>query len=234
MSLLSTDYDYSKVKRWNIINYIAKKFKNPSYLEIGTSTGENYYKVDIMNKECCDPIKRPGISYTYTMTSDDAFEIIKNKNKKYDIIFIDGLHYEKQVYNDIKNAIQCLNKNGFIVLHDCNPPTHLHARYPHENFPDYFNSPWNGNVYQGYIKYKLENPDIYTKVIDTDWGIGVIQPDVKETNEKISLMNECIETEKDIIVGGLIKVNDKYINWDYFYENKNKLLNLINVDEFII
>ena len=47
-------------------------------------------------------------------------------------------------------------------------------------------------------------------------------------------MNECIETEKDIIVGGLIKVNDKYINWDYFYENKNKLLNLINVDEFII
>lgn len=195
MSLISIEQDYCKVKRWDIINYIATKITNPAYLEIGTSIGENYYKIKINNKECCDPIKREGINYTYTMNSDDAFVKIKQQNKKYDIIFIDGLHCKNQVHSDIKNALSCLNKNGYILIHDCNPPTYLHARYPHENFPEHFNSPWNGNVYQGFIKFKLENPTIFTRVIDTDWGIGIIQPDINEINENICLMDKLIETE---------------------------------------
>ena len=236
MSLLSTDQDRTKHKRWDIINFIVKLFDNPSYLEIGTSLGENYYNLNINNKECCDPYNgsNPHPPYTYNMPSDDAFEIIKNKNKKYDIIFIDGLHCGKQVYRDIKNSVCCLNKNGFIVLHDCNPPTHFHARLPHEKYPAYFSSPWNGNSYQGLVKYKFENPDVYVRVVDTDWGVGIIQPDIKEINDNnISLMDECVETEKDIVVDGVININNKYINWDFFSENRKEILNLIDVNEFI-
>lgn len=233
MSLISTEQDNCNIKRWDIINYIASLIVNPSYLEIGTSLGENYYKINIKNKECCDPTKtHTHINYTYNMTSDNAFAIIKNKNKKYDIIFIDGLHSANQVYIDIINSLSCLNENGYILVHDCNPPTYLHARYPHEKYPNYFNSPWNGNVYQGFLKFKYENPNMYIKVIDTDWGIGIIKPNFQELNKEESLMEQLIETEKDEIVDGVIKINNKYINWDYFEKNRTKLLNLINVNDF--
>ena len=47
-------------------------------------------------------------------------------SKQYDVIFIDGLHLEKQVIKDIGHALQHLNKNGTIVLHDCKPGSKFH------------------------------------------------------------------------------------------------------------
>jgi len=48
----------------------------------------------------------------------------------YDVIFIDGLHYYKQVLKDIKNSLKILNKDGFILVHDCLPRTLAHQAVP--------------------------------------------------------------------------------------------------------
>ena len=221
-------YTDSKIKRYDIINYIIIKKNYNSYLEIGTQHGLNFSKINIINKECCDPIKLYD-NLTYNMTSDEAFIKIKKENKKYDIIFIDGLHWSEQVYKDIINSLECLNKNGCIVLHDCNPITCLQARYPYDDRMD----EWNGDCYKAFIKFRLLNLNMYTSVIDTDWGIGIIIPNLQNIeNNNVILQDTIINTEKDDIVGGVLNINNKYINWDYFDENRNTLLNLISVENF--
>ena len=64
----------------------------------------------------------------------------------FDVIFIDGLHLADQVEKDIDNALKFIKEDGFIILHDVNPPTEWHAR---ESYL-FFNSPaagaWNGTV----------------------------------------------------------------------------------------
>ena len=221
-------YKYSKIKRWDIINQIIIKKNYNSYLEIGTQAGVNFSKINIKFKECCDPIKTYD-KLTYHMTSDEAFEKIKKENKKYDIIFIDGLHWSEQVYKDICNSLACLNDDGSIILHDCNPITYIQARYPYDGRIN----EWNGDCYKAFIKFRLKNLNIFTAVVDTDWGCGIIIPNLKNNdNNNIVLQDHIINTKKDETVGGVLNVDNKYINWDYFDANRNNLLNLISTDTF--
>ena len=210
--MLDNSYDYSKIKRYDIINFLSKKYGFKSYLEIGTSNFLNYNKIEIQDKECIDPQRNKG--YTYNMTSDDAFKII---NRKYDIIFIDGFHHGEQVDRDIKNSLKVLNDNGVIVLHDCNPPTALHARYPP---PNPINCPWNGDCYKSIVRFRIENPNIFSFVVDTDWGVGVIDKNLNRNTENIHIPENLLENKNDKIVGGILNVGNKKITWDYFNKNR--------------
>ena len=230
--MISNIGDLSVLKRYDIINYIIEKNNYNSYLEIGTLYFTNFNKININNKESIDPAKLSNNTqlYTYNMTSDEAFIEIQKDNKKYDIIFIDGLHYNEQVTRDIKNSLNVLNANGTIILHDCNPPTALHACYPP---PDPINRPWNGDCYKSIIKFKYENMNMFVKVVDTDWGVGIIQPDRKDNiNQNYIEIIELVSNENDILTGGTIQINNKNLTWDFFDNNRNNLLNLIDEDEF--
>ena len=57
-------------------------------------------------------------------------ELEANNDKKFDIIFIDGLHHYEQVIVDINNALSVLNDNGHILVHDCLPRTIAHQAIP--------------------------------------------------------------------------------------------------------
>ena len=41
-------------------------------------------------------------------------------------------HLEYQVDKDIDESIKFLSKDGFIILHDCNPPSEFHQRENYE------------------------------------------------------------------------------------------------------
>jgi hypothetical protein len=56
------------------------------------------------------------------------------------------------------------------------------------------------------------NPNLDINVIDTDWGVGLIRRGSQELYTKSSL-NDCLQ-------------------WEYFDENREELLNIITVDEF--
>ena len=82
------------------------------------------------------------------MESDTFFEYLKEHDpeRKYDVVFIDGLHKSYQVKRDIENSLEVLSPNGYILLHDCNPPTSHMAR---ENYrTEYGYEPWNGTVWK--------------------------------------------------------------------------------------
>ena len=97
-----------------ILNYLIFRHNYKTYLEIGLDNPAATY-VDIMaeNKESCDPYINVEITpiiskyLTYHMKSDDMFASME-PDKKYDLIFVDGLHDGKQVVRDVINAIKGL------------------------------------------------------------------------------------------------------------------------------
>jgi hypothetical protein len=192
-------------KRFDLINYLIKKNKYKSYLEVGTNKGQNFRKVKCKLKECIDPVKRFD-KLTYNMTSDKAFKIIK---KKYDIIFIDGLHIEEQVDKDILNSLNHLNKNGTIVLHDCNPSGKKEA----SSIPRKKGFDWNGTVYKSIINLRYTRKDLDVKVIDMDYGCGVVRVGSQELYNKVPI--------------------DEAKTWKYFNKKRKELLNLVDVKSFI-
>lgn len=104
--------------RKDLINFFIDKYNYTSYLEIGVKYEDaTFNHINCTNKEGVDP--KHGCT-THEMTSDEFFNTI-SKDKKWDIIFIDGYHEKTQVKRDIENSLNHLNVNGTIVCHDVNP-----------------------------------------------------------------------------------------------------------------
>lgn len=196
--------------RYDIINYFISKLNLQTYLEIGVFDGECIQKINCPVKDGVDPGTENGLSVgvNYKMTSDEFFN--SNRNKYYDIIFIDGLHYSKQVDIDIENSLKQTNKNGIVILHDCNPPTLKHTLIPR------IQPQWNGDVYKSILKFRNSNFNHEYFTVDCDWGVGVIMKNYKSKNEvKVANFEKGIQ------------------DWDYFDSNRNHLLNLITTKEFL-
>lgn len=200
-------YLSSSIKRYDVINYLIEKYKLVNYLEIGVFKGENIREVKALHKDGVDP----GVEgYTppevnYPMTSDDFFKLIKGHEEiKYDIVFIDGLHHADQVAKDIRNSLNHIVDNGFILLHDCNPVSYEAQLVPRQTMA------WNGDVWKAFVDIKNHMPGLEFCCIDTDFGVGVI----RVTNNKGYTYQDNIWT------------------WDYFDSNRKELLNLITWDEF--
>jgi hypothetical protein len=197
----------SEIKRYDIINYLIEKYNLVNYLEIGVFNGENIRRVKAEHKDGVDPghegIVAPEV--TYPMISDDFFKLIEDHDDiKYDIIFIDGLHHADQVSKDIQNSLKHLTSTGFIVMHDCNPISFEAQKIPRET------TVWNGDTWIAFVDFKDHHPGYKCCVVDTDFGIGVIQ----NSKDNMSYMHKTLW------------------NWEYFYKHKKQLLNLISFDEF--
>lgn len=199
-------YLNSEIQRYDVINYLIEKYNLVNYLEIGVFKGENIQKIKAQHKDGVDPGHEGYLAseVNYQMTSDEFFENIKGQDIKYDIIFIDGLHHAEQVEKDIKNSLNHVVEGGFIILHDCNPLNYEMQLVPRETIV------WNGDVWKAFVDFKLYHPNIKCCVIDTDFGVGVIQ----NIPNKVTI------------------VPHNFWNWDYFEKNRKQLLNLISWDEF--
>jgi hypothetical protein len=187
------------MERYDIINLIIKQNGLKSYLEIGVCDPSICFdKIDCEKKDSVDP----GVEYainpvTYPFTSDDFFKMLRNgeldkiSDYKWDIIFIDGLHISDQVLRDVKNSIKHLNPNGYILLHDCNPPDIFYAR---EDY--YLNGqqyPWNGTVWK-VLYYLRSNTDLDICTVNTDWGVGIIRNKKQgETRPFLDFKNKFFE-----------------------------------------
>lgn len=208
----------SVVKRTDVINFLLNFFDTPTYLEIGVRNPDhNYNKVTCKQKYGVDPGLEFGSNpVKFKMTSDVFFEKLSSgdilgKEVKFDVIFIDGLHLADQVERDISNSLKHLSENGFIVLHDCNPPTEFHASETY----DYMLSPsqgaWNGTTWKAFAKYR-KDLNVHSCCIDTDWGIGIISKTTKLVN--------------------VSKVVNPYFEYFILSENRKETLGLVDFETF--
>jgi len=208
-----------KVKRSEIINFILNKInRETNYLEIGVRNPEdNYSKIKSTNKYSVDP----GIEFDknpvdFKMTSDDFFSYLDqdkvlSKDIRFDVVFIDGLHLAEQVDRDIINSLRYLKEDGFIVLHDCNPPSEWHSR---ENY--YYRmtpavSEWNGTTWKAFLKWRYDS-SVESCCIDTDWGVGVIS--------------------KKYPIGRKLHSHNLFFEFKTLDNNREEQLNLMSFDSF--
>lgn len=161
----------------DIINFYIKKYNLKSYLEIGTrNKADNYDKIIAQEKFCIDP--DINAKADFVLTSDNFFNIC---NKKFDIVFVDGLHEAHQVYKDITNSINHLNPGGVIICHDINP-AQFENGYDFEEYNGI--DIWNGDCWKGFIKYRY-NSDYECYVLPEDEAdVGVIDTNVKSSLAK--------------------------------------------------
>lgn len=190
--------------RIDIINHFIVKNKYKTYLEIGVQNGISFSKVNCEYKVGVDPA--PLCKVDYKMTSNDFF---KQNKQTFDVVFVDGLHEHSQVYMDIINSLNCLNKGGTIVCHDMNPISEYMQLIPRPNK----RGPWNGDCWKALVSLSFFNPEIEYYTIDTDYGCSVI------TNPK-----NITNINKDDILTGY--------TYDKLNNNRKQILNLISVKEF--
>jgi len=212
-----------------IINHLIKTNNFTKYLEIGVYIpSDNFDLINVTTKHSVDPcveFETDNVDYKYT--SDDFFSFLENdklelpSDYKWDVIFIDGLHISTQVDRDFNNAFNHLSENGFILIHDANPPTLWHAR--EDYLVDGVQCPWNGTVWKAVYKLNALRSDLvvhtvggegaegYIKGIgDCDWGLSVIHRGEQE----------CCE------------FNNPFYEYRKFEENRKSHLNTINIEQF--
>ena len=186
-----------------LINYLVKKNNYKSFLEIGVMFRWcNIDLIDCPNKIGVDPA--PQARADFVCTSDAFFK--KNK-KKFDIIFIDGLHLYEQTLRDIENSIKCLNPGGTIVMHDCLPTSRsMTARKQCVG-------PWTGDVWKAAAYVRMNYDHVKLCVLDMDWGCGVLK----------------IEHEPNLFA----KTPLHLLDWNFFVSNRNQLMNVASVEDWI-
>ena len=187
------------IYRWNLIQHIIDKYNFKDYLEIGCDKNQSFSKIRIDNKIGVDPIE----GGTIRSTSDQFFD--QNKNN-FDIIFIDGLHHYSQVLKDINNSLKILNKNGFILVHDCLPRSLAQQAVPR------YRASWNGDVWKAIVELRTKsNLNIFTSQID--FGVAIIQ--ISENKKQLKLD-----------INNFSKLKFK----DYYYNHK-EFMNILDYEE---
>lgn len=167
--------------RTQIINFFLSKTPSENYLEIGVRNPEhNFAHISCKKKTSVDP----GLEFAenpvdYKMTSDAFFKALsRNQTEfdssiRFDVIFIDGLHLAEQVEKDIGNSLAYIKEDGFVILHDCNPPTYFHQREDYGFRHSPAKAYWNGTTWKAFYKYR-HMANLFSICFDTDWGVGVI------------------------------------------------------------
>jgi len=197
-----------------IINKFIDLNKCKSYLEIGGQpfAGERstYYKVNCEKKDSVDPdanlpddITLPNNSTHYKLTSDEFFNAIKDTDKLYDIVFIDGWHEHAQVLRDISGALNHLTDNGTIILHDMIPLTRDLEKDPHRT----------GCCWRAFADLRATRKDLDMSILVPPWGsedsLGIIRKGQQRLFEK-----------------------QLEYNYDFLLDNMEELMNLIDLDVF--
>ncbi|MBI1301447.1 MAG: hypothetical protein GC137_07290 [Alphaproteobacteria bacterium] len=66
-------------------------------------------------------LKELGLDHKCTFVKDTAQNYMKNTKHRFDFIFLDGDHSAQGVYHEIALALNILNPNGLILMHDYYP-----------------------------------------------------------------------------------------------------------------
>jgi len=149
--------DFSSESRLDLINLAIRKNQAKSYLEIGCDEDFIFSKINTPLKVGVDWKKGGNVR----MSSDEFF---KNNTQKFDVIFIDGNHDYEFVKRDIYNSLNCITKNGIIIMHDMLPQYEISTQ-----------DRYMGTVWRTSFDLIAES-DLIFKIVNIDCGCGIILP----------------------------------------------------------
>ncbi len=171
------NYEDNFYNRIAFINKAISKFTDCNYLEIGVADNTTFSSIPLplKNKIGVDP----SDGGTHRMTSDEFFS--KNE-KKFNVIFIDGLHIYEQCQKDCINSLKFIEENGIILFHDLLPQNYLQEKVPRKS------ASWTGDVWK--VAVELANSeDMDFKIANIDYGVGILKPGKNAKYKKIPDLN---------------------------------------------
>jgi hypothetical protein len=137
-------------------------------LEIGIDAGDNFNAIRCAEKTGVDPANFANIQNVVECASDDFFS---GNKRRFDLIFIDGLHHADVVGRDLRNALNCLHPGGAIVCHDLLPSDERMQMVPRET------GLWTGDCWKAWVKLRAARPELSMFVAEMDYGVGLIFPE---------------------------------------------------------
>lgn len=186
------EWEKKHFNRIALVNLLCSTKLDGSYLEIGCQGNICFDAVPMIDKIGVDP-ESGGTHKEY---SDDFFAA---NDKKFDVIFIDGLHVYDQVRRDVVNSIKSLKPGGWIAIHDMLPHDAVS-----EHVPNISSGAWYGDVWK--VAFELTaTPGIDFKIIKIDAGIGLL---------RLITPNPELDDKTDIL-------QDK--RFEFFYNNISQL-----------
>ena len=121
------------IDRSSVIQQVLNLFDQPSYLEIGVDYGQTFGALSAAHKTAVDPDFKflPPDTTTdvefHRVTSDEYFARFCPAGRRFDVVYIDGLHIFEQVLRDLLNAALRLTAGGVIIIDDILPASYQSA-----------------------------------------------------------------------------------------------------------
>ena len=200
-------------KRYDVINYFVHSHAARSYLEIGGRSGTCFQRIRCEEKVGVDP-NPVGDHSEWEIIPKTSDEFFAANDRKFDVVFIDGLHLAEQVTRDIFNALTCLHARGVVLMHDCNPATER-AQTRDESLAQK-GEQWNGDVWKVVAFVRQQCPELLCHVVDVDQGIGVIVP-LEESQFEQPIEHYEMRARQYFDT----------LSWDDLIENRAELLGLV-------
>lgn len=102
-------------------------------------------------------LEKMGLSDFVTFHTSGSLNYIKQVDKKFDVIFLDGDHSAKAVYNEVSASLRVLTSGGIIILHDYYP----------DGKPLFANSQVISGPYLAMKRIMAETPSLTVLPLDT-------------------------------------------------------------------
>ena len=148
------------------------KITNVSFLKYSTIQQHNFNSSFITRDNFCTEMQK-----------------IKNRGETFDLIALDSFHDYRCSIEDFELSLQCLDKHGVILSHDCAPASVELAE------SNYREGAWCGQTYASLIKFGRSHPELAISVLDTDTGVGIIR---RKESELRSRWLPPVDLDKDL------------------------------------
>jgi hypothetical protein len=221
-------------QEWNkahLINHLAEVHGYRHYLELCTATSSGRYAEIERSKLTCSRLMYrcpdgydDGMAIDYRSVDSSigpCLETIRREGRSFDIALIDSWHQFETSWRDLIEAFGLIRDDGMLVVHDCLPPR-VEIAGPH-----YITGEWCGVSYQAYVDFISERNDLAVYTVDTDYGCGVIRKLAEPSGETST------QADAELLGDWRSRRDDPIEAFAFFQSNKQVLLNLISVEEFL-
>jgi hypothetical protein len=171
----------------------------------------------------CPPDFSDGESIDYSTaaeSSEEAFSELLRTGERFDLVFVDPWHTYASSQRDLIFGLQLVNRDGIVMVHDCNPPNLDCAD------PEYHPGEWCGVTFAAFLDLVLFADDLHYATVDCDYGCGIIsrQPQLAS----------LLRTGPNSELTSRWRVLDLKNKYSFFDEHRSELLRLTSTEEFCL
>lgn len=217
----------------DIINLLGRRHGLTRYLEIATATtGAQYAKIDRRQFSACTRLVyhwsrrcADGLPVDFPVAGEAIEGVMAglvSAGARFDAILVDPWHSYECSLRDLRLALPLLSERGFLLVHDCSPPSFDLAG------PVFRADRWCGLTYAAFLDFVLADPALDYATVDTDYGCAIVRRPLP-----VRAAPRGPRPAPEIVEGWHAAGADTAARYRFFDRHRADLLNLIPVQVFL-